>query len=323
MKKYSHAWIAFMAIKRLEVIATTEDENVIKGVSEDVRKEAKALVKWFKNYRDFVIQGSWYPDEVFKDMKTSHIVKYHAVKENPELELGKLPTTHSIAEMMKKHRDVLDTPFKFDQGNCAERCEALSHSIVDNFKMLHREDRGCPIATTGNHIAMRFFILSHYVADCHMPLHCDSRAFSEDANIHGDIEKKWEDQIIKSYDIDRDNNRFFYDPKGYPLLLDKATPFVLGIENSLKTKKYSHGWGGKNGSTLTYMKAVSQYSFLFATYLVPQEFTTKQNMTDFMEFTEWGKDFDKYNGMIFMDAIESITRIWLHVWMKYKTWLKE
>ena len=41
-----------MAIKRLEVIATTDNEAVVKGVSEDVRKEAKALVRWFKNYRD-------------------------------------------------------------------------------------------------------------------------------------------------------------------------------------------------------------------------------------------------------------------------------
>ena len=47
MKKYSHAWIAFMAIKRLEVIATTDDPTIVKGVSEDVRKEAKALVKWY------------------------------------------------------------------------------------------------------------------------------------------------------------------------------------------------------------------------------------------------------------------------------------
>jgi hypothetical protein len=58
VKKYSHAWIAFMAIKRLEVIATTTDEKVISGVSEKVRTEAKALVKWFKNYRDFVIKGA-------------------------------------------------------------------------------------------------------------------------------------------------------------------------------------------------------------------------------------------------------------------------
>lgn len=76
MKKYSHAYVAFMAIKRLEVIANTTNESVVKGVSEDVRKHAKGLCKWFKDYRDFVIEGAWYPDEVFKDMSTSHIVKY-------------------------------------------------------------------------------------------------------------------------------------------------------------------------------------------------------------------------------------------------------
>ena len=96
MKKYSHAWIAFMAIKRLEVIATTEDQSVIKGVSEDVRKEAKALARWFKNYRDFVIQGAWYPDEVFKDMSTSHIVKYHPADDGPYTTFGKLPSYSNL-----------------------------------------------------------------------------------------------------------------------------------------------------------------------------------------------------------------------------------
>ena len=49
MKKYSHAWLAFMAIKRLEVIATTTDDAVVKGVSDDVRQHAKTLWKWFRN----------------------------------------------------------------------------------------------------------------------------------------------------------------------------------------------------------------------------------------------------------------------------------
>ena len=44
MKKYSHAWLAFMAIKRLEIIASSENENVVKGVNEETRKHAKALV---------------------------------------------------------------------------------------------------------------------------------------------------------------------------------------------------------------------------------------------------------------------------------------
>ena len=201
MKKYSHAWIAFMAIKRLEIIATTSDEKVITGVTDKVRTEAKALVKWFKNYRDFVIKGAWYPDDVFKDMGTSHIVKYTPAQKGEDVDFRKLPATHSIFTMMNKKSPLLGKPYTIEGGNCADRCEAISHSIIDNFKMLAREEKGCPIATSGNHIAMRFFILSHYIADCHMPLHCDSRAFSSGKNIHGAIEKKWEDFITKSYKI--------------------------------------------------------------------------------------------------------------------------
>lgn len=321
MKKYSHAWLAFMAIKRLEVIASTDNPNVIQGVSEEVRKEAKNLVRWFKNYRDFVIQGSWYPDEVFKDMATSHVVKYKPTENGPYTKFDKLPSTQSIAELMKKSSPLFNKPYNIEKGNCADRCESFAHSIVDNFKMLHREERGCPIATTGNHIAMRFFILSHYVADCHMPLHCDSRAFSDEKGIHGAIEKKWEDQIVKSFKIDKDNNRFFYDPDGYPLQLN-PTPLIIAVDEQMNTQKYVHGWGGNNQSTWDYMSAISQYSYLFSYYLIPQSFQNTQTIQEFMEQTEWGNDFEKYSKMIFCDAIESIARIWLHVWMKYKNWLK-
>ena len=150
MKKYSHAWIAFMAIKRLEVIASTEDASVVKGVSDSVRAEAKALVKWFKDYRDFVIEGAWYPDDVFKDMGSSHIVKYRPSEDAAYSAFGKLPSTHTIFQKMTKVKSpLLEKPYVIEGGNCADRCESISHSIVDNFKMLHREERGCPIATTG------------------------------------------------------------------------------------------------------------------------------------------------------------------------------
>jgi hypothetical protein len=322
MKKYSHAWIAFMAIKRLEIIATApEDSPVINGVNESIRSEAKALVKWFKKYRDFVIQGAWYPDEVFKDMSSSHIVKFRPTENGPYTSFGKLPVTHSIYKLMSKNSPLLNKPYNIESGNCADRCEALSHSIVDNFKMLHYEERGCPIATTGNHIAMRFFILSHYIADCHMPLHCDARSFSEEKGIHGTIEKKWEDQVSKSYKIDKDNNRFFYDSDGYPKE-DFFTPFVIQVIDDISTRKYTHGWGGTNNNTWDFMSAVSQYSYLFSYYLIQEDFKNTQTLQEFQEQTEWGRDFDKYSAMIFADAIDSIARIWLHVWIKFRSWLK-
>ena len=70
------------------------------------------------------------------------------------------------------------------------------------------------------------------------------------------------------------------------------------------------------------MSGVSQYSYLFSNYLIPRDFSNTQGMDEFMEQTEWGQHFDDYNKMIFSDAIDSIARIWLHVWMKYTGWLK-
>ena len=321
MKKYSHAWLAFMAIKRLEIIASAENESVVKGINEETIKNAKTLVKWFKDYRDFVIEGAWYPDDVFKDMSTSHIVKFEPDENGAYNSFRNMPSTHSIAALMKKKSPLYKQKYNIVKGNCADRCESIAHSIVDNFKMLHKEERGCPITTTGNHIAMRFFILSHYVADCHMPLHCDSRPFSDEKGIHGAIEKKWEDQVKKSYKIDTANNRFFYDPNGYPLPL-KPTPLMQAVEEEIGSRHYLHTWGVRNSSTWDDMSGASQYSYLFSNYLISMDFSNTQGMDEFMEQTEWGQHFDDYNKMIFSDAIDSIARIWLHVWMKYTGWLK-
>lgn len=311
-----------MAIKRLEAIANTDNEMVVKGLNESIRMEAKSLVKWFKNYRDFVIEGAWYPDDVFKDMSTSHIVKYKPSEEGKYTTFRGMPASHSITNMMKKKSPLYNQPYDITQGNCADRCEAIAHSIVDNFKILTKEDRGCPIATTNNHIALRFFILSHYVADCHMPLHCDYRPFSDEKGVHGAIEKKWEDQIKKSFEIDVDNNRFNYDPDGYPLQTKSVTPFVQSVMEEIATRQYIHSWGAGNSSTWDYMSSVSQYSYLFSYYLIPLTFQNTQGINEFMEQTEWGQHFDDYNKMIFSDAIDSIARIWLHVWIKYKNWAK-
>lgn len=309
-----------MAIKRLEVVATTDDATVVKGVNEDVRKQAKALVKWFKDYRDFVIKGAWYPDDVFKDMSTSHIVKYMPDANGPYSDFRNMPSTHSIAAMMKKSQ-LYGKPYSIVKGNCADRCESLAHSIVDNFKILYREEKGCPIAISVNHIAMRFFILSHYIADCHMPLHCDNRPFSEAVGLHGLIEKKWEDQVKKSFKIDTANNRFYYDPEGYPLPLS-PTPLMQAVEQDVASRQYIHGWGTNNKSTWDYMSGASQYSYLFAYHLIPEDFSNTRSFDDFMNLTEWGSHFDDYNRMIFADAIDSIARIWLHVWIKYRDWAK-
>ena len=95
--------------------------------------------------------------------------------------------------------------------NLPDRCESIAHSVIDHLKMQESEDKGSPVAPTDNQIALLLFMLSHYVADGHMPLHCDSRRFSD--GVHDSMEGRWEKLITRHYRIDRTNDRFLYDPE--------------------------------------------------------------------------------------------------------------
>jgi len=311
MKKYTHAWLALMAIKRLQYA----------NIPEKVKDDATSLVKWFKNYRDFVISGSWYPDEVFKDMATSHIIKYRPDEKSTDHSFRTMPKTLRCYQMGLESA-LYDTPFTIETGNLADRCESFAHSIIDSLKMLETEDKGSPISPSCNHIATRFFILSHYIADCHMPLHCDARAFSSDDNIHGFIESEWDKQVSKSYSIDKDNERFFYDPEGYPLKSD-ITELMKAVEYELASREFIFDWGTGNNNTWDYMSGVSQYSYLLAYTMIPRQYdNTNLTKAGFKELDAW-KKFDEYSKDILADAIESISRVWLHAWVRYRDWTKD
>ena len=86
--------------------------------------------------------------------------------------------------------------------------------------------------------------------------------------------------------------------------------------------------GKENGnwvrySTRDYVMAVTEYSYLMAHEMVPDEILPK----DSNKYT-WGKykkeevfkRFDEYSAMLMADAIDSIARAWLHVWIRYREW---
>ena len=53
MKQYTHAWIAFKAVERLES-APLPDED---------RAFADGFIRWAKSRKDGVIIGAWYPQD--------------------------------------------------------------------------------------------------------------------------------------------------------------------------------------------------------------------------------------------------------------------
>ena len=316
MKKYSHAWLAFMAIKHLEETK----------LSTRNRGYADHLIRWFKDHKDDVIQGAWYPDAIIKDMASSHVLKFTPLEDGPKRKWKKLPTNYLLYQLGKTS-PVRKKSYEINRKtNLPDRCESLAHSIIDNMKMQQSEEKGSSVAPTGNHVALRLFMLSHYIADAHMPFHCDSRQFSEGAKIHARVEKHWDDTVKKFYQIDTDNERFYYDKHGYPMRepdksADYKKSFLKKVEDELAGRKFSIGYGNKNKNIWDFMDALCQNSYLVSYRFIPEQHdhttVNRQNWKNLGTIP-----LEDLSAAVFADAIESIARAWFRVWRRYVKWVR-
>jgi len=315
MKQYTHAWLAFKAIERLEKV----------DLSPPNRKYADSLITWFKINRDGTIKGAWYPDSVIKDMANSHVLKFTPADQGNK-DFRKLPTNYRMYEFGKTTA-LYKKPYNVDKhDNLPNRCEALAHSVIDNLKMQESEEKGSPIAPTDNHVATIFFMLSHYVADAHVPFYCDNRSFSSGCDLHGHAEKEWDDEIRKYYRIDTQTERFLYTPEGYPLLKPDNqynTSFLKSLENELNNRDFKITWGSGNRNVYDFMSGVCQYSYLLSYGFVPMGYDeTNVSSSNWHNLDGQSPSFDDLSVMVFTDAIDSIARVWLRVWRKYVKWRK-
>ena len=313
MKKYTLAWLAFMAIKRL-----SKEELFTGKKGPELAKEAASLVDWFMNYRDFVIQGAWYPNLVFDDQETSHVAKYvPAERFGSTSPFKSLPQGMKVDQLVKKNSTrYKEKGFSLVQGNLCDRCNAMYHTIYDNFKIQFREEKGNPISPSANHLGMRFFMMAHYIADGHMPMHCDARQLNRLQNCIGSA---WECAVRCSYKIDLPNERFFYDRYGYPKKADKVSLLLRKVEEEILKREFVSGWGSKNSNLYDYMRAVTQRSYLMSYEMVPADLGDL-GWKDYKGTEIFKKHFVEYSVMILSDAIDSIARAWLNVWMDFHNW---
>ena len=314
MKQYSHAWLAFMAIKRLEETSLSKTDSAY----------AASLIKWFKDYKDGVIQGAWYPDMIIKDMATSHVLKFTPVKDGSKGSFRKLPGTYLLYEHCR-NSELKKCSYSVDKdNNLTDRCESIAESVIDNLKMQTSEEKGSPIAPNNNHVATILFMLSHYIADAHVPFHCDSRRFSEGKNIHGKLEEFWDDEIKKYFMLDKDNERFFYNPQGYPLINKEKESqykdsFLKKAEDNLQKRKFSSTFGTGNNNVWDFMSAICQHSYLLSYMFIPEGYD-HINVTT----SNWKKlgtiNLEDLSISVLCDAIDSIARVYFRIWRRFKRW---
>lgn len=307
MKQYTHAWIAMMAVKRLDKATIPEAD----------KPGAASLVKWFKNHKDDVITGAWYPDAIIKDMASSHILKLMPGTDE-KVDWRKLPETYGLYKIGKAS-SLYKLPYKVMLGNLPDRCESLTHSIVDNLKMFESESKGSTIMPPEHHIAAIFFMLSHYLADGHMPLHCDARQFNEKKNLHADIEGDWDKRVRHCYTIDLENTRFIYDRDGNPAK-DNTDPVIDYVEAQLTTRPFDSAYGPGNKNTWDIMSAVTQYSYATAYELVPAGFDIYKGDFKALMALITREKFEELSKSILLDTVDSVAKVWLRAWKRFEEW---
>jgi hypothetical protein len=164
-------------------------------------------------------------------------------------------------------------------------------------------------------------MLSHYVADAHVPLHCDSRKFSDRENIHSEMEEVWEEAVKRSFDIDAANERFLYEKTGYPALKN-PTAFAGSVlrkaEDDLAARPFVIDYGTDNKNVLGYLHAICRYSYLLSYSFIPPAFNeTNVTKATWQNLAGQTVTAEEMNAAVLSDAVDSVARVWLRVWRRY------
>lgn len=335
MHQYTHAWLAFMAIKRLE-----KNKN---WKSKADLKYAQSLIDWFQKNKDCVIQGAWYPDMIIKDNGTSHILKISPsndtgkakskMKEIPAKGFKSLPKQYLCFSRWGKKSPLRKKSFWIDSNtNLPDRCESFTQTVIDHLKIQYSEDKGSPVAPTSNQVAHLLFMQSHYIADAHVPMHCDSRPFSKGKNLHADLEDLWEKQVIMNYKRDMtdiNNPRFVYDEEGYPAKNDEEfeESYLERAEEELVNRplgSISACFKSSNNNVWDFMSAVCQNSYLLSYHFFDPEEVGAPEEADLKKWIKsHGDDLQELSFAVLADAADSVARVWLRCWRRYDQWIAD
>ena len=220
MNQPTHAWLAVEAYRKIECLSKKPEGK---------QKKLDGLARLLGEYLRDVVVAAWLPDSLVKDMAYGHVFKNSTYKgdqvERFTLSREKLtsqissdaiiPTTAFGAipkEWWKKPYRV-----KPAGGHLPARVNALCQSARDMFKMGDKDvvkltgikaKGALPIAEnllySPRNIAMVLWMASHYIADAHMPFHCDNRALaaSKKEGAHGPVEDLWGKQVPSVFHCD-------------------------------------------------------------------------------------------------------------------------
>jgi len=341
MKQRAHAWCALRALKLL-----------------DDSKKAPKLVELLSYYLSDVWEGAWLPDTLIVDMRYGHIYKmdsdpnvmgFNIIKENwlktPYKQLkSKLKGNRLLLKYIKDEPE-LNKPYKSHTdkgGHLPNRVIALSHTAGDVLKMsdyplafyakkekssTYQKDLSAQSVKdlslspnfSARQVALVLFMLSHYICDAHMPLHCDLRDYggSRDKTrrlpkkLHPSIEEEWERHfpekeilILHEYKKQSVDEAVRALPKGSIIKIDARKEYSL---NNKIPRISQDEWQE--------MVYICRVSYAVSRHWIKEPYKDVKSLIRGIGKTE----FERVTNYIFHDAVQAIASIWLKAWKRFIT----
>ena len=96
------------------------------------------------------------------------------------------------------------------------------------------------------------------------------------------------------------------------------------VQTELAGRRFDDQYGIGNTNVLQYLNAVCRYSYLLSYSFIPSGFDDK-NVTKANWQTLPGRTVsaNEMNIAVLSDAIDSVARVWLHVWARFGRWQDE
>ncbi|MDI6892418.1 MAG: hypothetical protein QMD08_05460 [Actinomycetota bacterium] len=341
MKQRAHAWVALRALKLV-----------------DDSGRAPKLVELLSYYLSDVWEGAWLPDTLIVDMRYGHTYKmdsdpamlgFDVTKEDwlrtPYKQLKSRLKGKRLCLKYIKDEEELNAPYKSHPekgGHLPNRVIALSQTTGDMLKMADfpiafytKEKRASSYKKTltkqkvkdlslspnfsARQIALAFFMLSHYICDAHMPLHCDLRDYGGKRDklrrlpktLHPSIEEEWEKHFPEKETLTlHDQTKQSVDeiiktlPEDSIIQTESSSEYALDGKLPIITQDE---W--------LEMVHVARVSYALSRKWIPSPYN---DVKELME--DRGEDeFQKVTNCIFHDAVQSVAAIWYKCWYRFIT----
>jgi len=314
MKQDTHIYLASKAIEFTYVGVDNMryiNNRIITGSKKrKARDAADYRKKILDYYQNLTNEASWAPDYVLHDNKPFHIFKLFTDNEFPN---------HGLTDL-KTYIDDGVIYYKFS-GGLPFRVDHIVQSIISMNKLRAFNDQ-----FNLKQIMYQYLLLSHYVADAHVPMHCDLR---DDPPNQGNAEDP-----SKSDKTNKPRGKYMKPAAHEDLegLWDKAVKPIAIEKDIIKPKKKEEYEETEYSDSITFkMKDCKKYGDI-KVFAIPEG-----DVMDFMikvcikskircqklfplDDPETRDDaiLKKTTREIFADCIGNLLSIWAYIWAQHQ-----